>query len=264
MNTSVGPSPEKVPDVAPSEKGGRDLATKIHGPPPEAPSGAGVEPRYFWAISALLWVIALLKAARVPSLWAASHLTINYSHGFVRRGLVGEILWLLGGGRFFKYNTLAFLAALISVTAGALLVVTLRRLFRADARDAALQGAVCAFLASPGLVFFVHMIGYFDYIGLVMSFGFVLGLTHMKRIYVPFFVAAPIGVVMALVHEALVAMFFPRRLTLSGSIPRGGGQRQHCPPSAASRRYGCFLRMAAPIPHCTEFRRHPYPSWPPR
>jgi len=86
----------------------------------------------------------------------------------------------------------------------------LRRALRVHPEDVGLRLAIMAFAASPALVFFVHLVGYLDYVGLVAvaSLLLLLGVRPTRR-YAIFYAAAAMGVVFALVHEALAAMFGP-------------------------------------------------------
>jgi hypothetical protein len=58
--------------------------------------------RHFAIVAWLVFAVSLLKGLRMPSSWSATHMTFNYSHGFIRRGLIGEVLRLVGGAR--PYN----------------------------------------------------------------------------------------------------------------------------------------------------------------
>src|SRR4051812_36450618 len=131
--------------------------------------------RPFVVVAWLVFAVALLKGLRMPSLWAATHLTFNYSHGFIRRGLIGELIRVLGrGGRLYNYAFLAGTSIVLLVAVAVVLGLVIRKALRADRGDVGLQGAVLVFAASPGLVFFIHEIGYFDYVGFLLLLLFML------------------------------------------------------------------------------------------
>src|SRR6185295_18674511 len=125
--------------------------------------------RPFAVVVWLTFAIALLKGLCMPSLWAATHLTFNYSHGFIRRGLIGELIRTIGrGGRLYNYYFLAAASIVMLVVVAVVLGLVIRKALRSDAGDMGLRGAVLVYAASPGLVFFIHEIGYFDYAGLLL------------------------------------------------------------------------------------------------
>lgn len=172
-------------------------------------AGPQVPPRMFPVVAGLLVAVSLIKGLRMPGQWAATHMTFNYEHGFVRRGLVGELLRLVSGGRAFKYYLLASLAIATFLAAAALMARAVRRAVKEGPSDAEFAGAVCVVAASPALVFLAHIIGYFDHLGLMMTLAFLLWSSRSSSRYAPYYVAAPMGIVMALVHESLVPMFTP-------------------------------------------------------
>jgi hypothetical protein len=163
------------------------------------------------ALVVLVAAIALLKGLRMPSAWAATHLTFNYTQGFVRRGLVGEILYLLhGSGGAQHYNELALFAIAMFVLVVGTTGWLLRRTLAASPGDLGLVLALLVFLASPALVFFVHIIGYLDDFAVLYGVGFVLFAARTRR-HPALLVAAALagGAVLALVHEMLTWSFSP-------------------------------------------------------
>jgi len=175
--------------------------------PPSAP-GLGVS-RAITILTWLVFAISFLKGLRMPSLWSATHFTFNYSHGFVRRGFVGELLRRIGGDHAFSYRSLALLSFVLLVAAVVVMALLLRRTLRADPEDLGLRVAILAFAASPSVVFFVHMIGYLDYLGVVAVAFLLLFCARSTSQYAIFYCALPIGIVLALIHESLPVMFAP-------------------------------------------------------
>jgi hypothetical protein len=163
------------------------------------------------ALVLLVAAIALLKGLRMPSAWVATHLTFNYSQGFVRRGLVGEILYLAhGSGGAQHYNGLALFAIAMFVLVVVATGWLVRRTLASSPGDLGLALALLVFLASPALVFFVHILGYLDDFAVLYGVGFVL-LAAGPRRHPTRLVAAALagGAVLALVHEMLTWSFSP-------------------------------------------------------
>jgi len=148
----------------------------------------------------------------MPSLWAVTHMTFNYSQGFLRRGLFGQVLRILGEERIYRYNFLFLCAAVLFVLAGIALFLLIRRMFAGDRGDRGLQAATLVLAASPGMVFLVHEIGYLDYMGIVAVPLFVLWAARSRRLFLIFYVAFPLSVILALIHESMIVMFAPAML----------------------------------------------------
>jgi len=66
---------------------------------PNAPAPPRAQAIHVRFVIALVFAVSLLKGARMPSLWAATHMTFNYSQGFIRRGLFGQVLRVFGEQR---------------------------------------------------------------------------------------------------------------------------------------------------------------------
>jgi hypothetical protein len=164
-----------------------------------------VAPSHFAALAAFLLGLSILRGLRVPNLWAVTHLTFNYSQGFVRRGLIGQVLWLFGHGRLYRYRLLAAGSVLLYLAVAVLLWRVVRRALRASGAGAGMQGAVLVFAASPGVVVLTHFIGYPEYFGLLVLAPFLLVGAGSTRHFAIFYMASAMVVVMAFVHESLFA-----------------------------------------------------------
>jgi hypothetical protein len=163
-------------------------------------------------ITALIFAVSMFKGLRMPSLWAATHMTFNYSQGFVRRGLFGQVLRIFGEERIYRYNFLFLCAVLLFVLAAIALLLLIRRMFAGDRGDRGLQAATLVLAASPGMVFVVHEIGYLDYMGIVAVPLFNLWAARSQRLFLVFYVAILISVILALIHESMIVMFAPTML----------------------------------------------------
>ena len=145
----------------------------------------------------------------MPNLWSATHMTFNYSQGFIRRGLFGQILRVVGGKRVYHYSTLALLAVILFVLAVLAMGRLTRRMLATDGGDRGLAAVTLAFAASPGVVFLAHEIGYLDYVGLVIVPLYIVWAARSARRWAIFYVATALSVVLALIHESMMIMFAP-------------------------------------------------------
>lgn len=165
--------------------------------------------RAFSAIASVVFVITFLKGFRMPNAWAATHFGFNYSQGFVRRGLVGEVARLLGGDDVYRYNGFAAVAFTVLIAVAVGLGVAIHRALRADPDDDGFRATVVAFGASPALVFLVHSVGYFEYLAVLFLLPLVLYGKRLPGRYSIYPCILGLGVVFAFIHEALVIMFGP-------------------------------------------------------
>lgn len=155
----------------------------------------------------LTFAITFLKGFRMPNAWSATQFAFNYSQGFVRRGFVGEVARTLFGDGVFKYGAFVSFAFLLMVVVTVALCWAVRRAWKGNAEELGFQCALLAFAASPGLVFFVHAVGYFDYLGFLGVLGLILSRSSRPRRYVIFYVSIGVGLIFALIHEVLAVMF---------------------------------------------------------
>lgn len=163
--------------------------------------------RAFVCVLALVFAITVLKGFRPPNLYSATTFALNYSQGFVRRGLVGEVMRQVFGELAHSYWFFAGFALLILTAVGVALGVIIRRALRAEPRDFGFRCVLLAFAASPGLVFFVHTVGYFDHIGFLALLLLILWASRTQHRFAVFYVVAIGGLILALVHEVLTPMF---------------------------------------------------------
>jgi hypothetical protein len=167
------------------------------------------------AFAVLVWTIfalTFLKGFRFPSLWCATHFTFNYSQGFVRRGLVGEVLRQLGGNDVYKYNLFVALSFAILAAVGLLLTLAIRRVLRERQGNWTFRVGLLVACASPGMVFFVHAVGYFDLLGLLFVLALLLWAPSAPGRFPVFYALAAGGLVLPLIHEGLLVMFGPAAL----------------------------------------------------
>ncbi|HTV19360.1 MAG TPA: hypothetical protein VMG12_11830 [Polyangiaceae bacterium] len=166
--------------------------------------------RHLGVLAGGLAAVGFLKAWRLPNRWAATNFVLNYSQGFVRRGLVGEVARRLFGDAAFHYWLFVVFAFLVmAATAGALLWLCRRALAGRSGEGGALELGILVFLASPALVMLVHLVGYLDYLGLLFVTAFAALRAPPRRKWLGYWVAALAGPLLALVHEAQTILFMP-------------------------------------------------------
>lgn len=184
-------------------------------PDENPPSAKPASPAHVGFLIALLFGLAVLKGLRMPSLWAVTHMTFNYSQGFLRRALFGQVLRIFsifGERTPYRYNFLAGCAGLLLLLAGIALFRLVRRLLARDRGDHGLQAAMLVLAASPATVFLVHEIGYLDYVGIMAIPFFVVWAAGPRRGFAVFYVAMGLSICLALVHESMIVMFAPTML----------------------------------------------------
>jgi hypothetical protein len=185
----------------------------------EGESSPGFPVKHFWVIASVIFAISVLKGLRLPNLWVATHMTFNYSQGFVRRGLIGELLWLLGGGRLYNYNFVVAWSYAFLVAVAVALALLLRKILRKDGVRVGFRLAILVFASSPATLFFVHMNGYYDHIGLLLVLLFIFFSPEdvARPRYRMFYLAGAICVFLAFIHETLIIMFLPTLLFVLAS-----------------------------------------------
>jgi hypothetical protein len=169
-------------------------------------------PKHFAVVASIVFAVSLLKGLRMPNLWSATHMTFNYSQGFIRRGLFGEILRIVGGQHPYNYNRLALIAALMLVALAVAMVLLIKRAVATDVEDLGFKAAVLVFAASSGIVTLAHFIGYLDYVGLFLVLVVILVSARSSRRHLIFFLGIPVILFVAFIHESQVLMLAPTLL----------------------------------------------------
>jgi hypothetical protein len=197
--SATAPAIPPVPVGAPSESAAGARPAPVH----------ARSPLYILIIVAGVFAVSLLKGLRMPNLWSATHMTFNYTQGFIRRGLFGHVLRALGGRNIYQYNKLALCAVVMFALAVLAMARLVRRMLATDGGDRGLVAATLVFAASPGIVFLAHEIGYLDYVGFIAVPLFIAWSSRTARLWPIFYVAAALSVVLALIHESMIIMFAP-------------------------------------------------------
>lgn len=158
-----------------------------------------------------LYLIKMLFRKCLPveaaySEWAISDWMINYQAGFVRRGLIGELLFQIYGMHPFHLRNAILLIAL---SAFIVLVVMLIRMFKRERWSVVLLFAPCL------LVMTIPMHGLFwtrrDNLALIMCWAiFVMYNRYMRdNRYLALFCATLLSILHLLIHEASFFFTFP-------------------------------------------------------
>jgi hypothetical protein len=164
--------------------------------------------RRFSIAIVLLWTLVAtsLRAVRLPNDFSKGHWLIDYRFGFVKRGLVGELLTLATRAVHARptdqlIGTLASIQYIVFCLVVA--AVSLRMIARARwATDTILL--VMVFVSSPFIVMSAHLIGYYDNIIIVMTMASLLLLAGGRC-----WQAAVLQAVAILVHENALLVGFP-------------------------------------------------------
>jgi hypothetical protein len=148
-------------------------------------------------------VLSVLKGIRLPNRFASTHLYFNYSQGFVKRGLVGEIIHLVDAPFMYRFG-------FVCLVSFALLAVNVWLLWRVvrdllDCQDAALSCFALCFTTSLALVFLSHSVGYFDHVGLAMA----LITIRLRSVRTKMIFLLPAGALAILIHEGTFLLFLP-------------------------------------------------------
>lgn len=155
-----------------------------------------------FAVFAILFY-SILRGIRFPNMWSYSHFLFNYNFGFVKRGLVGEIIYQLNNPYLMSYDFFVVFSVVIFYVNIILLSVLINDFI--NTQNSILIGCSAVFASSFSIVFLSHTVGYFDHIGLLISLvtlkinGF-----YKKLFFVSLFM--PLAV---LIHENSFIIFFP-------------------------------------------------------
>ncbi len=166
--------------------------------------GVGDDNRFWRAAAVVFAVVSVLKGLRPPSLWAATQANLDYHHGFVKRGLFGQLAHSLGVA-IGHYDVFV-------IVSGVLLLMMLTVLGWWVVRSGALRlengMMVAVFGASFALTYLTHLIGYLEIpLAIVALLAMSIGTSRARLPAI--FIAGCFGV---LIHESYVLTFLPMTL----------------------------------------------------
>lgn len=168
-----------------------------------------VQPRRFWLIFGVItWTlfVTVSRAIREPNGFALSQWLIDYSFGFMKRGLVGSIASVFSNllGIPITHEFVTFAAGIIAVLFYLALLAVFFRLLKRETLRAEVVLAILLFVTSPFIVMNAHVFGYFDALLYLLTL-LTLGLIFRGKYYL----AAGVQVVAVLCHESYLIIGFP-------------------------------------------------------
>ncbi|HEU4419021.1 MAG TPA: hypothetical protein VFT55_08790 [Planctomycetota bacterium] len=151
-------------------------------------------------------VATVLRTIRWPNDWAEAHWLLDYRFGFVKRGLVGQVLtWITSPlGIPVSEGLIGGVALAICVAFCLLLLLLACRIAKDASWSPAVVAAMVAFLTSPFLVMTGHVVGYYDHIFLPLG---VLSVWLALR--GKLWAGAVVQAVALLIHESCAALIYP-------------------------------------------------------
>lgn len=179
--------------------------TTSEGVVPRSESGRTVryalDYRLLTSVSGLgLLLLGLLRGYRLPNAYAYTLSLIDYRTGFLKRGLMGQLLHSTGWTGYEAFAVVATVLLGVSMCALGLAIYHVAR--RNDAR---LWAAVLAFTTSYAVVYLAHLNGYLDHIGLTLTVA-TLAIRDWRRQLAVAVAAFSLGIVF---HEAICIVFAP-------------------------------------------------------
>jgi hypothetical protein len=155
----------------------------------------------FWKLfTCLLAVLAILKGVRRPGLWALTHAELDYSFGFVKRGLLGAFYHDI---HLWRWRQLA--AIFVIETAVLLFLIAVMTLRSGLLGQRGGWYIASAFASSYCVTFLVHLIGYTD----IPLAALTVGLLLIRDSRLRFLSALPVIPVAVLIHENFLLLFMP-------------------------------------------------------
>ncbi len=157
-----------------------------------------------WKFLALaLLLLAVLRGIRYPNTWSYTHYLFNYDLGFVKRGLMGEVMSQLGSPYLLTYEFFVIFSLLLLAANMILLGVLIHDM--ATRRNPVLIGGALLFASSLAVVFLAHTIGYLEHIGLLVTL-IALRIRDFPKKLIFLCLTFPIAL---LVHEGVLILLFP-------------------------------------------------------
>jgi hypothetical protein len=171
----------------------------------------------FWRKFAyFVGVIAFLKGVRLPSVWSATQAQFDYSSGFIKRGLFGELMDLL---RIHQYSQFVVFSCVVL----GVFVFLLWRYCGAIGNGAKESVVAAVFLSSLAFTYLAHLVGYLDiFLALLVLATLMISSRIIRAI-----AAIPIVICGVLIHEGFLFIYLPLLLFdyFIGSIVMNGVDR---------------------------------------
>lgn len=162
-----------------------------------------VDKKKWYFVAFFIMAVSALRGIRYPNLWAYSHYLFNYDFGFVKRGLLGEILHVLNIPYLYTYQFFCLLSFLILLINFVLLGQIVKCFI--DRGKPVLTFCALLFVSSMAIVFLAHTVGYFDEIGLLVT----LISLKIEGFYKKLLILALLMPFLLLIHETAFVIFYP-------------------------------------------------------
>lgn len=147
--------------------------------------------------------VTWLRAIRWPNDFAEAHWLIDYSSGFGKRALAGQLLSLVTGGQPTE-TAIRVLSAAIAVLFGAALLLVMLRVIARSGTTRTATLAMAAFASSPFIVMNAHLIGYLDQVIVLLGCASIVCLLRRSTWW-----AFGLQAIAVLVHENAAVVTVP-------------------------------------------------------
>ena len=160
----------------------------------------GDETRFWQACTVIFGLFAILKGLHKPSFWAATQAQLDYSHGLIKRGMLGTIYGALGVHHYRPLSAIFFAELLVFF--GVLTIFTRRS---GLSRRFGSPAVVTVFASSYAITFLTHIVGYTDIVNATVAMLLLLVREPHRRCLL----ALPLLPFALLVHENFLLLFLP-------------------------------------------------------
>ncbi len=169
----------------------------------EATSQLRLQKNIWFALIAIIVVFSIMRGIRYPNLWVYTQFLFNYETGFVKRGMLGELMRLMGGEYFLSYQFFMQFSFAISAVNTLLVLVLLRRFIMSH--NGYFLGAGMVFSSSFSLVVLAHTVGNVEHLALLVTLVALLIKTFWRKM-----VWVMLGMsFIVLCHEGMMVIFYP-------------------------------------------------------
>jgi len=157
--------------------------------------------RFWFTVTGIVGILALLKGIRLPNRWAATQAQIDYSQGFVKRGFFGAVV--SGPLHLFIYSRFAMVSYLLLGLLAVLLVVLAFK----SGISKRLGGVelLALYFGSYSVTLLASTVGYMD-IPLAIV---VVMLLFIRDPMLRLGLSLPLTIVCLMVHEMFLIVFVP-------------------------------------------------------
>lgn len=180
------------------------MSSEQGAPPPGRLQPDMLDGRARWVVFLVLASFGLLTIASYASAsrWSATQWLFDYSHGFMRRGLIGTLVGTPSSTEVFLGGVV--ISAVVVLAAAALLTVAVVRGAQFDRRRSALAIALVG--SAGGFPFIAASSGRLEQVSVLLALASGVAVWRSRH---GALAAAALGCLAALVHEASVVLFWP-------------------------------------------------------